>query len=429
VQHSERLPRLRENKLLPVAAIYGGNGSGKSNFMFALKFARHLVVNGTNPDEAIPRRAFKLDDQCGRRASTFVFEILASDEKIYSYEFSVTNDSVSSEVLRELRPSSKKTIFRRHGVSNGQSWAFDHFDNRSHFSDEDRQFVQFIARGTRKNQLFLREAIDRNFEYLKPVYDWFASNLLILDPNSELESLETILRKRKDLRQFASDSLKNADTGIVELKGEEIPLEAASEIPPVVKEDIKRELKREGAGVLFRSSAGHRLSIYRDKGEVLVSRLYTHHRTPDGKEVRFEIEEESEGTRRLIDLLPVFYDLQNPDTGRVYIIDELDRSMHSYLTRKLLEGYLASCHESSRGQLIFTTHEEQLLDQSLLRRDEIWFLNKPDGGGSFLECLAEYEGVRNDTDIRKAYLHGRFSGVPHIRQLPRVNQPRELVEP
>ena len=82
----------------------------------------------------------------------------------------------------------------------------------------------------------------------------------------------------------------------------------------------------------------------------------------------------------------------------------------------MLESHLAQCGPETRGQLIFTTHQEQLLDQSLLRRDEIVLVNKGEDGASFLESLSEYDGVRNDTDIRKAYLHGRYSGVPRIRR-------------
>ncbi|MCB1098864.1 MAG: AAA family ATPase [Verrucomicrobiae bacterium] len=429
VQLGDRLPRFRDQRLLPIAAIFGGNGSGKSNLMFALKFARQMIVNGTEADEAIPRVSFKLNPNFAKLPSRFKFEFLAKSEQVYRYEFYVTNDVVAEESLKEIRPTTEKTIFRRTTNTGGAAaWAGEYFDNHARFSDEERQIARFVAMGTRENQLFLREAIDRNIKYLKPAYDWFASSLVILDPDSSLESLETILNRRDDLRRFASESLKNADTGIAELKGEEIPLETAPEIPTEMKEEIRRKLKKDGAGLLFRSSRGERFSIYRDEGEILVSRLFTHHFGEDGKPVRFEMDEESEGTRRLIDLLPVFYDLQNQDTNRVYVIDELDRSMHSYLSRSLLEGFLASCRETSRGQLLFTTHEQQLLDQSLLRRDEIWFINKSDDGSTYMEGLSDYEGVRNDTDIRKAYLQGRFSGVPHLRPRPSVNEEDELIE-
>lgn len=427
VQHGDRLIRVRDQRVLPATAIFGGNGSGKSNFMQAFKFARHLITVGTEPDEGTGRRAFKLDRKCRKAPSHFRFEIVTADDKCYRYEFSVTNDLVTEEVLWELRAASEKLIFSRQRGSNGHGWNLEFFETRSRFKDEDPQFIRFVARGTRQNQLFLREAVDRNVDFVRPIYDWFASQLVILDPNAAVESLETILNERADLRVFASTALKNADTGIMDLRGEEIPLDAATEIPPEIRESARKELKKEGMGLLFRSSTGHRLSIYLHKGEYLVSKLYTRHMGPDGEPVRFEMEEESEGTRRLIDLLPVFFDLKNPNTRRVFIIDELDRSMHSGLTWNLLESYLSSCAETCRGQLIFTTHEEQLMDQTLLRRDEIWFLNKAGDGASYLECLADYEGVRNDTDIRKAYLLGRYSGIPEMVSLPDPVRQRAVV--
>jgi len=427
VQHGERLAVFRDIRVLPTAAIYGGNGSGKSNFMFALRFLRDFVVEGTEADEVIDRRFFKLDPACGASPTKFLIEFVLADDDAYRYELHLSDLTVVFESLTEIRPASEKVVFLREGNTESPMWQWDYFNNRSKFTDEDRQFLQFVARGTRPNQPFLSEAVDRNVSFLKPIYDWFASNLVILDPNSALESLEAVLQMRNDLRRFANESLRHADTGIVELEGEEILLDNTSEIPMSVRDNIRKELKKEGSGLLFRSSLGHRFSIYLKDNEVLVSRLYTHHRSVHGEPVRFDFEEESEGTRRFVDLLPVFYDLQNSESAKVYIIDELDRSMHSLLTRSLLEGFLATCDAKSRGQLIFTTHEEQLLDQALLRRDEIWFLNKPEDGSSFLECLADYHGVRNDMDIRKAYLHGRFSGVPVLRKMPRIRDSRKLV--
>jgi len=427
IQHGERLIRVRDHRILPTSAIFGGNGSGKSNLAAALRFARRLVTVGTDPDDPTGRRAFKLDEACSAEPSWFQFELLAADEKCYRYEFEIDDRHVAMERLVEIRPASEKVIFSRDGANPGQGWDLEFFDNKSRFSDDDRQFLRFVARGTRGNQLFLRETVDRNVAFFRPVYDWFASQLVILEPDSSLEPLETILQERDDLREFASAELRNADTGIAELLSEEIPLNAATEIPPEMRDRARRDLKKEGVGLLFRSTAGHRLSIYLHQGDLVVSRLYTQHEALGGRRVRFEMNEESEGTRRLIDLLPALFDLKNPKTRRVYVVDELDRSMHSALTRSLLEGFLSAYDPDRRGQLIFTTHEEQLMSQDLLRRDEIWFLTKGRDGASFLECLADYEGVRNDTDIRKGYLLGRYSGIPEIAEIPAPPARRGLV--
>ncbi|MDD4349315.1 MAG: AAA family ATPase, partial [Opitutales bacterium] len=149
------------------------------------------------------------------------------------------------------------------------------------------------------------------------------------------------------------------------------------------------------------------------------SRLTTYHKRSDGKAIAFEIAEESEGTERMIDLLPAFFELTDPDTDKIFFIDEIDRSLHTHLTRGMIESFLETRSTRSRAQLFFTTHDPLLLDQELLRRDEIWFIDKLDAGQSKLTALSDFKGVRYDKDIRKNYLLGRFAGVPAVRRLPR----------
>jgi AAA15 family ATPase/GTPase len=148
-------------------------------------------------------------------------------------------------------------------------------------------------------------------------------------------------------------------------------------------------------------------------------RLTTYHKGVDGKHVVFEIPDESEGTERMIDLLPAFFELTNPTSNKVFFIDELDRSLHTHLTRALVESFLESRTTESRAQLLFTTHDPLLLDQELLRRDEIWFIDKLEDGHSRLTALSDFKGIRYDKDIRKNYLLGRFAGLSPIRRLPR----------
>ncbi len=101
------------------------------------------------------------------------------------------------------------------------------------------------------------------------------------------------------------------------------------------------------------------------------------------------------------------------------MIDELDRSLHTLLTRSLLESYLTCRGGNSRGQLIFTTHDGLLLDQTLFRRDEFWFIDKDENGASSLAALSDFKEVRRDKDIRKSYLIGRFGGIPILRPFRR----------
>jgi len=137
------------------------------------------------------------------------------------------------------------------------------------------------------------------------------------------------------------------------------------------------------------------------------------HKDQNEKVTPFGLSEESDGTRRLLSLIPALYHLQN--SIGVYFIDEIDRSLHPILVWKFLEFFL----RAGGRQIIFTTHESNLLDLDLLRRDEIWFAEKDDKAATHLYSLMDFK-VRNDLEIRKHYLQGRFGAIPFLGNLDRL---------
>ena len=147
------------------------------------------------------------------------------------------------------------------------------------------------------------------------------------------------------------------------------------------------------------------------------------HEQNSGKFISLDLTEESDGTRRLLHLIPALHDLYKD--GSVYFIDEIDRSLHPMLVRSFLQFFLRSCDGSQR-QLIMTTHESNLLDQDLLRRDEIWFAEKDAAGATSLYSLMDFK-VRNDLELRKHYLQGRFGAVPFLADPSRL--PVEIDQP
>jgi AAA15 family ATPase/GTPase len=140
----------------------------------------------------------------------------------------------------------------------------------------------------------------------------------------------------------------------------------------------------------------------------------TYHPNTDGSEAKFEMRHESDGSQRVIDLLPAFLELSARVSRKVCVIDEVDRSLHTLLTRRLLEAYLSKCSTETRSQLLLTTHDVLLMDQQLLRRDELWVTERDASGASTLLSFSEYKDVRYDKDIRKSYLQGRLGGIPRI---------------
>jgi AAA15 family ATPase/GTPase len=153
-------------------------------------------------------------------------------------------------------------------------------------------------------------------------------------------------------------------------------------------------------------------------GAIRAKKLLAGHLRSDGSEVLFELRREADGSQRVIDLLPAFCELSDPRARRVYVIDELDRSLHTLLTRRLLSSFLDTCGPATRSQLLFTTHDLLLMDQDLLRRDETWVTERDAQGASTVFSLSEYQEIRYDKDIRKSYLQGRLGGVPRLLYRP-----------
>jgi hypothetical protein len=161
---------------------------------------------------------------------------------------------------------------------------------------------------------------------------------------------------------------------------------------------------------------GQRFSFSKVNGEVQVARVVSYHPGTDGERVRFEFSEESDGTQRFMDLLPALYNLGRPNHQQVVFVDELDRSLHSGLTRSVVESYLQNWQPGQTTQFLFTSHDATLLDQDLFRRDEVWLLEKTDRGDTEIRSLGDYR-VRTDKRLMKDYLQGRFGAVPRTRRL------------
>ncbi len=402
-QHKERVPRLDNYKfgILPVAVIYGGNASGKTNLFKALNFARRFVVKGTQPDSDIFVEPFKLDSHGMGSPVHFSFELLV-EEIIYELTFAVNKKAVLEEKLVRISRSSECVLYHRkeNDVDFDASLAND-------------QRLQFAFKGTRDNQLFLTNSVSQKVETFKPVYDWFRYTLQLVAPDSRFQNFDRFLDEADPLYSTMNSMIPQLDIGIAHLGGEDALLENLP-IPEDIKAKLAEDAKEGDTFVLMNDKGSDRLSVTKKNGELLVKKLVTYHSALDGTETKFDLSHESDGSKRVIDLLPAFVALSAAESTKVYVVDELDRSLHSLLTRRLLETYLASCSPKSRSQLLFTTHDVLLMDQQLFRRDEMWAAERGTEGASNLIPFSEFKDVRYDKDIRKSYLQGRLGGVPRI---------------
>lgn len=402
-QHGERLTRLKKYRLrlLPVAILYGGNASGKTNLFKAINFAKQFVVRGSAPEAVIPIDPFGLNSTDRKKPVRFNFEILI-DATIYDFTFAVTSEKVLEERLIKITSTSEKVLYHR---IDGET------DPHLHSSTSSPRLI-FAFEGTRENQLFLTNSVSQKLDAFKPIYNWFALSLVLVAPDSRFDSFEQFILEGSPLYETMNTTLPMLDTGICHLGGEEISFEALR-IPEAIKQKIKEDV-REGRAIKIVTDNNDKIIVSREAGDLHAKKLYTYHRDSGGGRTRFEMNQESDGSKRVIDLLPAFLDLVQSRTPKVYVIDEIDRSLHTLMTKQLIEMYLSSCQADSCRQLLFTTHDLMLMNQNLFRRDEMWITERKHDGSSQLISLSEYADIRNDKDILKSYLQGRMGGIPHI---------------
>jgi uncharacterized protein len=236
------------------------------------------------------------------------------------------------------------------------------------------------------------------------------------------------LTTEEEFLKFASNFLNAASTGVDELAISRTPItedEIKGLLPDPIATDVLKQLtESKENGTLVIEGLPKAIAIQKKKGEQLhrIS-IQAQHAHSDGKKTALDLDEESDGTQRLLNLIPALHQLKN--RGAIYFIDEIDRSMHPNLVRHFLEFFLRSC-EGVQRQVIVTTHESNLLDLDLLRRDEIWFAEKDTKAATRIYSLVDFK-VRKDLEIRKHYLQGRFGAIPFLGNLERLMaEPQEV---
>lgn len=404
----------RKPRILRLAALYGANAHGKTRFIEALWFARNLVVRGTRSDRRIPAEPFRLDRQWQDKPSRFDF-LIDHQGVEYNYGFAVDNRRVHEEWLFVRETARESRYFERLTSEDGKV-TVEIGPKLAGGDRKQRQFLAFVAQGTRPNQLFLTEAVERNVEALKPLFHWFRYVLTIVSAEEAPQPLAVRLDREEDFVASMADFLRDAGTGIDGLSIEQEPLDFERhfpDLPPQVREDLETALPQ-GTIYSLPGPDGQSLTVYcNDESRLMVARLKTRHSGRDAIEASFDFEDESSGTQRLMEILPILADAASGE--RVYVVDELDRKLHPLLSRLFVSSFIERCDASQRTQLIFTTHDTHLMDLDLLRRDEIWFFEKDQQGASSLYSMNALE-VRKDLKIEKSYLNGRFGGIPLIRE-------------
>ncbi len=414
----ERVFKSGKLKNLKFSVLFGANAAGKSNFVKSIAFARKLIISPSPQGPPLQNYVFKLDDNYQTKPSYFEFEVLL-DNNLYSYGFEIVlkENKLVSEWLIKLSPHGSDTEIFTRDLERDKIVSNLKIDDNSlsnkfnvYLDDirENRQTLFLSEMNRNKEQLSVKESSLSIFQRL---FEWFMYDLEIGYPNQPISPLANFWNVQD--KEYICKIIKSFSTGIIdyeevevdlEKKLKEIPQEIASRIEEIINRMrvVAKNTKSSDSFVFNLYNSYFFVTVDKEQKITTTSLKFSHGKgTP-----LFDFAEESDGTRRLLDLLEIL--LTNRD--KVFIIDEIDRSLHPQLIYRFVKHFL---HLATKRnvQLIVTTHESRLLDFDLLRRDEIWLSEKDKEGATNLYSLDEYN-VRFDRKVDKAYLEGRFGGVP-----------------
>lgn len=406
-----------DERALRTAVLYGANGAGKSNLFKALVYLRSLALHSRKKNSGTGREPFRFREDAGQLTS-FDLQFIA-EKKLYRFGFKVDDHRVIEEWLVRVEGGRERELYERITDPQGKVVI-----EAKGLKTAGNKVIALATIGGPQNQTFLatiRATLDTS-DYgndLTAVLGWFERTLTLIKPDAPFLQLGQLLAHDPEFLQFASDFLKSSATGVEHLnvvKKELSEDQLRSLLPENQVSDILNEMREDGMAVVPLGEGREVLVERTGENHYYLLTVQAEHEHQAGMVIPLELAEESDGTRRLLHLIPALHHLRT--SGGVFVIDEIDRSMHPMLTRKFLEFFLKCC-EGEQRQIIVTTHEANLLDLDLLRRDEIWFAEKDREGATRLYSLAEFR-IRKDLEIRKHYLQGRFGAVPFLGSIDRL---------
>lgn len=389
-------------RLLRSAVIYGPNAAGKSNLFRALETLRGLVqASATRIQEGqgLPVTPFLFSSGSSEQPSEFEIIFVADDGVRYHYCCVVSAERVYKEWLVAYPHGRSQRWFEREFDPQDKTYSWWFGPNFKAERAERKVWQDF----TRGNALFLSTAIQLNNEQLKPAFSWLTQKLIVLVPSAGVDfnpflSLDLL---RDDIgKEKIMQYMRAADIGIdrLELLEEDLPSATPAGILPGAGR-VHFEVNvlpgaPSAAPKAFRVRAWHK-------------------RIDTGEEVPLDLADESDGTRKLFEFTGGW--LRAFEWGATLFVDELDRSLHPHMTRFLV-GLFHGEGNDKNAQLVFTTHDTTLLDADLLRRDQIWFVEKDEQHSSHFYSLIDYS-PRKEEALERGYLKGRYGAIPFIGKL------------
>ena len=380
---------IRKYELLKSAIVYGANASGKSNFLKAMAFMARIVLNQDKviqSTDTLPYFPFKLNAETEDSSSSFEMVFFLKNNIKYRYGFEIDATTVYSEWLYADENGKEAKLFYR-DIEEKELYI-----NRLKFKEGLKLKVS-------SNQLFIWKCDQEEGKISASILDWF-KNLNMIDGMEHEQYISYAMKQMKD-QQFKSELvslIKTADIGIedVTLDEKDIPEDFIEQLP--FTDDLKEKLLND--------------TTLKERSLMTYHKKYNENNHEIGVSI-FELEsEESKGTRKFFKMsAPILNTLRE---GTILIIDELDASLHPILTKHLIKLFHNNKVNKHNAQLIFSTHDTNLLNPNLFRRDQIWLTDKDKYGSTDLFSLAQFKNVRKGEDFEKKYLQGKYGAIPYL---------------
>jgi len=416
------------NRILRSALLFGANASGKSNFIKAIDFAKHLVLKGDTSRINTDKKYFRIDKSYQNKPGIFQFD-LEIKERYYSYGFAISynTNQIISEWLIDTT-GKENIIFSKE--QNGNN-----LDITSNLKISDGQnlerfniYLQDFKKNEMSNLLIINDLSKRTSDInecniLREIMDWF-KKIIVIYPTTHNRSwgFKTISTDNDNLLSILSELDTGIESSAVKVKDLDLVFEGIpNEAKETIKKDIINDLKTNPKNtILF--NKGKNIYLIQNKENIKniepIAKTITFNH--GNKDDYFEFNDESDGTQRIFDLLPL---LSIINENHLILIDELDQSLHTKLAQNFYNTFMDSSNKA-KTQLIFTTHDILLMDLELERQDEIWFIEREKDHSSKLYSLSDYK-VRCDKNIGKDYLLGRYGAIPILKQNIDLGQKNE----
>ena len=401
-------------KLLRNVVVYGANAAGKSNLV---DFFRVFLATMS---EGIPLWAmnwFSKSAEANRKRETILELQFSAGNDFYAYGFSaILNERrITGEWLVNLNSrSGHEKLLKRDSegriassirFSREETVRFETY-SRDFLGNTSSLFLTELNRGKNFNDT-------SSFNVFRRVHEWLASHVVIFSPNLPMTDFRYYYDE--DSLTQVNEMIRTFDTGITDVSIKEVSIDDfRKKVPPAVLQDVMRRIQNgmttsKTVSISMRSQNDFFNLSCKAGEEPKITTLLIRH----GKSFYdFEFSEESDGTRRVFDLLDI---LLTKDDDILFVIDELERSLHPMLTRRFLELFNER-RDTQRTQLLFTTHEDAIMCQELLRRDEIWFVERNAANNSVIYSLDRFK-QRYDKKLAKAYMEGRYGAIPVFSSL------------